>query len=226
MNLALCGVTLLVSLTISACGGSKGSNPAEPSSAPITPSPAGPTLQSIALQPTGVPPRFYVSGATNQTVAVGTFSDGTRDAITTSCTDWQSDNTFVLTINNEGLLTALNSGSATITTTCQGVFARGLVPLNVMPVALWTRSGMGSIPLVEVPLYVGRLRITGLSNGRVLTNFATLADGFLLFRVALSTNVPYDGTHVVRARSLSSTFISVQVSDTQNTTAWTLTEVR
>jgi hypothetical protein len=225
MNLALCGVTLLVSLTISACGGSKGSNPAEPSTL-ITPPPAGPTLQSVALQPTGAPPRFYASGATNQTVAVGTFSDGTRDAVTASCTDWQSDNTFVLTINNEGLLTALNSGSATITTTCQGVFAHGLVPLNVIPVALWTRSGIGSISLIEVPLYVGRLRITGLSNGRALTNFATLADGFLLFRVALATNVPYDGTHVVRARTISGTFISVQVSDTQNTTAWTLTEVR
>jgi Bacterial Ig-like domain (group 2) len=228
MNLALCGVTLLLSLTISACGSSKGSNPGEPSTpiTPVAPTPTGPTLQSVILQPTGVPPRFYASGATNQTVAVGTFSDGTRDAITTSCTDWQSDNTFVLTINNQGLLTAHNSGSATITTTCQGVFARGLVPLNVIPTTLWTRSGVGSTSVVEVPLYVGRLRITGRSNGRVLTNFAALADGFLLFQVSLPPNVPYDGTHIVRARSVSSTFISVQVADSQNTTAWTLTEVR
>ena len=124
----------------------------------------------------------------------------TRQNITTSCTDWQSDNTFVLTINNEGLLTAHNSGSATVTTTCQGVFARGLVPLSVMPTTLWTRSGMGAAPFVEVPLYVGRLRITGQSNGRDITHFAALADGFLLFGQNLQRNVPYAGTHVVRPR--------------------------
>jgi hypothetical protein len=225
MNLCLRGVTLLVCLVVSACGSSKSSNPPAPST-PTTPTPAGPTLQSVSLQPTGAPPRFYAPGATNQTVAVGTFSDGTRQNITTSCTDWQSDNTFVLTINNEGLLTALNSGSATITTTCQGVFARGLVPLNVMPTTLWTRSGTGSVPFVEVPLYVGRLRITGQSNGRNPTRFAVLADGLLLFEQTLQPKVPYAGTHVVRPVSTAGTFISVQVYDGGNTTAWTLTEVR
>ena len=102
----------------------------------------------------------------------------------------------MLTINNEGLLTAHNSGSATITTTCQGVFARGLVPLNVMPTTLWTRSGMGATSFVEVPLYVGRLRVTGQSNGP--THFAVLADGFLLFGQDLQRNAPYTGIHVVR----------------------------
>lgn len=224
MNHCFRGTALLVCLVASACGG-KTPSPAAPST-PATTAPAGPTLQSVNLGPTGVPPRWYAPGATNQTVATGTFSDGTRQNITTSCTDWQSDNTFVLTINNEGLLTAHNSGSATITTTCQGVFARGLVPLNVMPTTLWTRSGMGATSSVEVPLYVGRLRITGLSKGRDTTYFAVVADGLLLFEQNLQRNVPYDGTHAVRPRTTASTFISVHVFDTRNTTAWTLTEVR
>ena len=180
MNHCFRGTALLVCLVVSACG-SKTPSPAAPSTTPTTTAPAGPTLQSVTLGPTGVPPRWYTPGATNQTVASGTFSDGTRQNVTTSCTDWQSDNTSVLTINNEGLLTAHNSGSATVTTTCQGVFARGLVPLNVMPTTMWTRSGMGATSFVEVPLYVGRLRITGQSNGRDITHFAVLAEGFLLF---------------------------------------------
>ena len=85
MNLCLRGATLLVCLVVSACG-SKTSSPAAPST-PTTTAPAGPTLQSVGLQPTGVPPRWYAPGATNQTVAIGTFSDGTRQSITTSCTD-------------------------------------------------------------------------------------------------------------------------------------------
>jgi hypothetical protein len=225
MNHYFRGTALLVCLVVSGCGSSKTPNPAAPST-PTPTAPAGPTLQTVTLGPTGAPPRWYAPGVTNQTVATGTFSDGTRQNITTSCTDWQSDNTFVLTINNEGLLTAHNSGSATVTTTCQGVFARGLVPLNVMPTTLWTRSGTGATPFVEVPLYVGRLRITGLSNGRDTTHFAALADGLLLFAQNLQRNVPYSGTHAVRPGTTSSTFISVQVVDTRNTTAWTLTEVR
>lgn len=224
MNMCLGGTALLVCLVaVSACG-SKTSGPSAPSTPTTTPEPPAPTLQSVALQPTGVPPRWYAPGSTNQTVAIGTFSDGNRQNITTSCTDWQSDNTSVLTINGEGLLTAHNSGTATITTTCQGVFARGLVPLNVMPATLWTRSGTGPRSFIEAPLYVSRLRVTGQSTGP--THFAVLADGLLLFGQDLQRNVPYAATHVVRPASTSSTFISVQVVDTRNATAWTLTEVR
>ncbi len=228
MNLGLRGVALLVCLVVSACGSSKSSDPAPTPTTPtpVTPTPAGPTLQSIEFRAPTAAPRFFAAGSTRQILAIGVFSDGSRQDITASCTGWQSDNTFVLTINSEGLTTIHNSGSATITTTCQGVFAAQLVTRDVIPTALWTWSGRGAIQSVEVPLYVPRLRITGRSNGRVPTDFATLADGFLLFRVALPPNVSYDNTYVVRARSISSTFISVQVSDSQNTTAWTLTEVR
>ena len=227
MNLCRGRVALFVCLSVSACG-SKTANPAAPPPPVETPAAATRTLQSIILGPTGAPPRFWAPGATNQTIAMGRFSDGATENVTSSCTDWQSDNTFVLTIDNGGLLTAHNSGSATITTTCQGVFARGLVPLNVMPTTLWTRSGTGSVQVVEVPLYVTRLRITGRSNGRNTTRLAVLADGLLLFEHTLTPNAPYDATHNVRSvpRTPPSPFISVQVYDSTNTGSWTLTEVR
>ena len=105
MNVFVRAATLLVCLAVSACAGrsssSENPNPAAPAPPPATP--AGPTLQSVTLGPTSPPPRFYATGGTNQTIATGVFSDGTRQNITTSCTDWQSDNTFVLTIDNEGL---------------------------------------------------------------------------------------------------------------------------
>ena len=227
MNICLRGVALLGCLLVSACG-SKTQSPAAPS-APSPTAPAGVTLQSVRLGPTGGLPRWWAPGATNQTIATGTFSDGTTQNITTSCTDWQSDNAFVLTINNAGLMTAHNSGSATITTTCQGVFARGLVPLNVMPATPWTRSGRGgTFLIVEVPLYVSRLRITARSDGRDAAAFVVNVEGQpAVQQRPLPRNVPYDATHPVVFRGVCSTnFICVEIYDSGNTTAWTLTEVR
>jgi hypothetical protein len=234
MNLALYGVTLLVCLTISACGSSKGSDPAPTpiTPTPITQTPAGPTLQSIEFRAPTAAPRFFAAGSTRQVLAIGVFSDGSRQDITASCTGWHSDNPFVQTINSEGLGTIHNSGSATISATCQGVFAAQLVTRDVIPAALWTRSGRGAISSVEMPPYVGRLRITGRSNGQVPTYFAVLSDGLVLFtQPNLLPNVPYDGTHVVRPVSPPPgvpplPYISVQIYDSRGTTTWTLTEVR
>jgi len=231
MNLFVRAVTLLVCLAVSACVGrsssSENPNPAAPTPPPATP--AGPTLQSVTLGPTGIPPRFYATGGTNQTIATGVFSDGTRQNITTSCTDWQSDNTSVLTIDNEGVITARNNGSATITATCQGVFARGLATLSVMPTTLWTWSGTG-FQIVEMPLYVGRLRITGQSKVPVGHTFQVTADGLTVVNHILGPNARYDGIHPVRSNPPPpgippSNFISVWVA-TGMTTTWTLTEVR
>ena len=223
--------TLLVCLAVSACDVKKSSsenpNPAAPTPSPSPATPAGPTLQSVTLGPTGVPPRFYATGGTNQTIATGIFSDGSRQNITSSCTDWQSDNTFVLTINNEGVITARNSGSATITTTCQGVFGRGLVTLSVIPTTPWTWSGTG-FQIVEMPLYVERLRITVQSNVRVGHQIIVSTDGGSLLNTVLGPNARYDGTHPVPSVPQSnppSNFISVYVSVGMSTT-WTLTEVR
>ena len=49
------------------------------------------------------------------------FSDGTSQNVMATCSNWQSDNVSVLTINSGGLITAQGSGASTITTTCRVV---------------------------------------------------------------------------------------------------------
>jgi hypothetical protein len=75
------------------------------------------------------------AAATAQVTAVGILANGTLQDVTSTCTNWQSDGPSVLSVNSGGLLTAQGSGgSATITTTCQGVSAADLVAVNPQPV--------------------------------------------------------------------------------------------
>ena len=229
MNSYLHGIALLVCLVVSACG-SRSSSPTAPpdTSTPVTPAPVIATLESIELFPTGRR-SWFPAGSTEQSNAGGTFSDGTRKIVTASCTDWQSDNTFVLTIDNRGLVTHRNSGSATITTTCEGVSARALVSLNVIPATLWTRSGTGKWSQGDaLPSYVRRVQVTARSSARSAVNFIVLTTGQPLESKMLQPKVPYVGTHVVFIPSQPPPplYGPLDVLDSSNTISWTLTEVR
>ena len=130
---------LLCLLFVVACGGK---SPTTPSTTPPPqtnnpPPPPAVTLQSVSLSGNFTGAR--AAGDTFQTTATGTMSNGSTQNVTSSCTDWQSDNQFVATVNGSGLITARNSGQSTITTTCQGVFARGLITLTLGP-----RTSFGS----------------------------------------------------------------------------------
>ena len=59
------------------------------------------------------------------------MSTGTTQDVTSSCTGWASDAALVAMVSSTGLVTAVGSGSATITATCSGVFARLLTTLTV-----------------------------------------------------------------------------------------------
>jgi len=119
-----------IGVCISACGSKSSPSPSTPS-APSTPAPVTPTLQSVTLS--GSAAAMRAKGETSQTTATGTLSNGASQNVTSTCVNWQSDNVSVLTINSAGLVTAQGSGSSTITTTCQSVFARGLVTLALGP---------------------------------------------------------------------------------------------
>jgi hypothetical protein len=55
---------------------------------------------------------------------------GKIDDLTSTCTNWQSDNASILTVDNRGLITAHGgTGSSNITVICQGV--AGHVTLNI-----------------------------------------------------------------------------------------------
>ena len=110
-----------MAMGFAACGSS--GNPAAPSdtrngggSTTTTPPPPPPppTLSSVAVT-TNVS-ALDRPGATAPATAMGTYSNGANINVTTGCREWFSDNPFALTVNSSGMLTAQNSGSATITT--------------------------------------------------------------------------------------------------------------
>jgi hypothetical protein len=61
------------------------------------------------------------AGTTQQASATGNFVNGTGVVITGAITNWSSSDTSVLTVNSSGLITAVNTGSATISGTIGGV---------------------------------------------------------------------------------------------------------
>lgn len=206
--------TLVCALTFAACSGNKGtSSPTAPSA------PAAPTLQSVTLGATLS--ALTKTGATAQVVATGTFSNGTTSNVTSTCTGWASDNTGVLTVSQTGLMTAQASGGATVTTTCQGVFARGLVTLSLIPDILFTRSGVGD-SVFDMPTYVTRVRITATPS-TFCQNFVVRIAGRVLVNVILGTCSvadarTHDGTYVT-AGGVTEVTISSGI-------AWTFTEIR
>lgn len=123
--------TALLTLSLfaaAACGSSS------PTATPA-PSPASATLQAVVFSADFT--ALTTAGASTQLTALGVFSNGRMQDVTSTCTNWRSDNTSVLTVTSTGMMTAQSSGgSATITMTCQGVLASGLVMLNPPPTLL------------------------------------------------------------------------------------------
>src|ERR1035437_7718778 len=121
------GCVALLLILASACGSSNSTTSPTPT---LTP-----TVEVVIVSFCADFSSFTKAGATAQVTVIGIFANGTTQDATPTCTNWQSDNTSVLTANSGGLMTAQSSsGSATITTTCQqGVSARGLVTLNPTP---------------------------------------------------------------------------------------------
>jgi hypothetical protein len=215
MNRASFAAALLCTLGVSACSG-KG-NPAAPTPPPST-TPAI-TLNSVSLA--AALSSLDRAGATAQVTATGTFSDGTTQNVTSSCTDWFSDNTFVLTISSGGLMTAHNSGSSTVTTSCQGVQGRGLVTLNLIPAQLWSFSGTGD-NVFEMPSYVKRVRVIGTYT-RNSSNFIITVNGRLLVNELLGTGwgtTRYDGT-----LNLPAGPGTVEITNSSGV-VWSITEIR
>jgi hypothetical protein len=124
-------------LLIAACGSN---------SSPTTPStPAAATVSSVALAVSTS--ALVKKGATAQATATATMSTGATQDVTSSCTNWASDNTAVATISSGGLLTAQGSGASTITTTCSNVQGRNVVNLSLVtkatPQVTFSSGGYG-----------------------------------------------------------------------------------
>src|SRR4030042_5288128 len=95
---------LLLSFIFVGCGGSGGGGSDNTSNAALTAISVTPTNPSVA------------KGTAQQFTATGTYSDNTTQDLTTTVT-WSSSSTSVATINNAGLATAVEAGTAIITAT-------------------------------------------------------------------------------------------------------------
>ena len=77
-----------------------------------------PSLTAISIAPAS--PVSLAVGSTLQFTATGTYSDGSSSDITSSVS-WMSDNTGVVSIDSNGMATAVAAGTANITATLSGV---------------------------------------------------------------------------------------------------------
>jgi uncharacterized protein YjdB len=76
------------------------------------------SVQSLTVQ---VPNASMIAGQTQQASALGTFLQASGVDITTWITNWASSDPSILTVNQQGVIAAVNTGSATISATVDGV---------------------------------------------------------------------------------------------------------
>lgn len=122
-SLALLG--LLVAITLTACGGVSTSNSSSTSTKGGPPTSISLTPRTAAL----------AVGVTQQLLATGNYGNGTTQDLTTQVA-WSSSDTKVVTVQtgqtNPGVITAVASGSATITATLQGVNGTSAITVNAV----------------------------------------------------------------------------------------------
>jgi uncharacterized protein YjdB len=101
---------------------------------------AGPGTVVSNLTPSGIsvtiPESSFIGGQTQQATVTGNFAIASGIPVTGAVTNWTSSNPSVITVNSTGLLTAVGSGSATISATVNGttgISASITVP-NSLPV--------------------------------------------------------------------------------------------
>jgi O-glycosyl hydrolase len=113
-----------------------------------------PTLTSIAVTPTN--PTILV-GATQQFTAIGTYSDGSTQNLSSRVT-WTSSKTAAAAINTNGLVTGVSAGATVISAALSGVTATNTLTVQAAPLVITTTS----MPTGTVrAAYSGTLSVTG-----------------------------------------------------------------
>ena len=86
---------------------------------------AGPSVVVTNFTPSSVEiavaDSSMIAGTTQPATAIGNFAQVSGVPITSSVTNWTSSDTNILTVNSAGVITAINTGSATISGTVGGV---------------------------------------------------------------------------------------------------------
>ena len=116
-----------------------------------TPTPTPATVVSVAVSGTN---SFTERGVTAQFTATATLSDGTTQNRTTTAT-WQSDNTAVATVSDQGVVTALATGDATISATVSGIRGTRAVGVRLPPRTSDPPAGQ-RLPLPDVQGFIAQ----------------------------------------------------------------------
>ncbi len=111
-----------------------------------------PALVSLAVTPTNA---SVLPGGTQQFTAMGTFSDGSTQNLTSSVT-WTSTNTGVATISGSGLATGVGTGSTTIQASSGPISSStGLSVAVVRPLALDTSvTAAATFPYITYDMWL------------------------------------------------------------------------
>ena len=160
------------------------------------------TLRSIAVTPTN---STISTGASQQFTAMGTFSDGSMQNLTSQAA-WTSSNTGVATINNDGLAIGISADATTISASLAGVVGSTL---------LTVKSGSLSITTISLTNGVVNMAYTATlsASGGTSPYTWSIAGGSLPSGLTLN---PAGGTITGTPTSTGTNRFTVQVRDTGN----------
>jgi hypothetical protein len=115
------------------------------------------TISSIAVSPATA---TVATGATQQFIAVATYSDNSTAVITSSAA-WSSTNITVATVSNTGAATGISAGTALMTATLGMRSGNGMLTVTAFP---------GTTPVTVAPVNLGRAASFAVLAGTALTN--------------------------------------------------------
>jgi Protein of unknown function (DUF3443)/Bacterial Ig-like domain (group 2) len=179
---------VLILLLIMSCGGGEGGEGGGTSAPAVT-------LSSITVTPANP---GMLSGKTKQLTATGTYSNGTKQDLTTSVT-WSSSDTTVATISNtagsNGLVTSSLAGTTTITALLGSISGSTLLTVqdnnndNVLTVTVNGGVAPGGYP--NEPCVSVTICSPGTSNCQIINNILldTGASGLRIFKSLLTVSL-------------------------------------
>ena len=140
------------------------------------------TLTSIAVTPANP---TVLAGATQQFTATGTYSDGSKQNLT-SLAAWGSSSTAVATVNASGLATAVSAGTTTLSAALTGISGRSSLVVTMISPTIALTSPTNGASYTSPAVITFAPNIT--ANGHTITK-VQLYNGVTL--LGENTSAPY-----------------------------------
>ena len=197
------------------CGG--GDSPTQPAPTPPTPPPPPPPAPTVSVVEVSPNMATLEVGRTQSFVATAKASDGT--VISGVDFTWSSNNSAVVTINNNGVATAVAAGSATIRATGNGVSSASVpITVTVAAVANVTVSPSSTQELMigEMVTFTATARTAGgATRGDVSISWASSDTSVVSITSSGVATAVGAGTAMVRATAegITSSPVTINVAE-------------